>query len=122
MSKLTLGEMAVVIDDITPDSGQFDIESMMRVYFSAKAQADEYTRFADLAKDRIESVMLANGSAKETTSIGVASITAGSVSVSYDAKALDILCNDDSYLADRIAVYRKESIRKGSLRIVATKG
>ena len=48
-------------------------------------------------------------------------ITAPSVSVSYDAKALDALAASDDGIARLLAPHRKATERAGTMRIVAAK-
>ena len=55
-----------------------------------------------------------------TAEAGKASITAPSVSVSYDAKALDALAASDDGIARLLQPHRKMTERAGTMRIVAT--
>ena len=69
----------------------------------------------------IADVMTETGETAYKTQAGNVSITAASTSVSYDAKAIDILLRDDADLAMRLAPYRKESQRAGTMRITGAK-
>ena len=73
------------------------VESAIAVYLGAKAQM------------------------AYTTKAGKASITAPSVSVSYDAKALDALAASDDGIARLLAPHRKATERAGTMRITASK-
>ena len=97
------------------------VEIAIGVYSNAKAHADEANRVADAAKKLIADVMAETGQTKYGTAAGTVAMTAPSVTVSYDAKALDILLRDDADLAMRLAPYRKETERAGTMRITAGK-
>ena len=57
---------------------------------------------------------------KATTPAGKALITAPSVTVSYDAKALDVLRASDDRLDRMLSPHRKETMRAGTLTIKAS--
>ena len=97
------------------------VEDAITVYLMAKSIADSYSKVADDAKKLIGEVMTETGTTAYKTQAGNVSVTAASVSVSYDAKAIDILMKDDADLAMRLAPYRKESQRAGTMRITAAK-
>lgn len=97
------------------------VESAIAIYQQASSAADEYAAVKDAARQMIADVMAETGQTAYTTKAGKASMTAPGVSVSYDAKAIDILLRDDPDLAMRLTPYRKEVERAGSLRIVAAK-
>ncbi len=97
------------------------VESAIMVYQSAQTAIDRYELVKGEAKQLITDVMTETGQTSYTTRAGRVAVSAPSVTVSYDAKALDILVRDDADLAMRLAPYRKESERAGSLRITAAK-
>lgn len=97
------------------------VESAIAIYQQASSAADEFSAVKDAAKKLIVDVMTATGQTAYSTKAGKASMTAPGVSVTYDAKAIDILLRDDPDLAMRLTPYRKETERVGSLRIVAAK-
>ena len=97
------------------------IADAITVYLAAKSMVDVYGKIADEAKRIIGDVMEETGETAYSTQAGKVSITAASTSVSYDAKAIDILLRDDPDLAMRLAPYRKESQRAGTVRITGAK-
>jgi hypothetical protein len=56
---------------------------------------------------------------KATTNAGKALITAPSITISYNATALDALCASDDGLARLLHPHRKETMRVGTLTIKA---
>ena len=97
------------------------IADAITVYLAAKSMMDAYSAIADEAKKLIADVMAETGETAYSTQAGKVSITAASTSISYDAKAIDILLRDDADLAMRLAPYRKESQRAGTMRITRAK-
>lgn len=97
------------------------VESAIAVYQAASAVIDEYNTVKDAAKKLIMDVMEETGQTKYVTQAGTAAVSAPSVSISYDAKAIDILLRDDADLALRLSPYRKVTERAGTLRITAGK-
>jgi len=97
------------------------VESAITVYQAAQSVIDAYTLAKDAAKQLITDVMTETGQTAYSTQAGKASITSPSQTVSYDAKALDILLRDDADLALRLSPYRKVSERAGTLRIAGAK-
>ena len=73
------------------------------------------------AKSIVFEIFAETGQTDAVTSAGKVAIGAPSVSISYDAKAIDILLRDDADLAMRLSPYRKVTERAGSLRITAKK-
>ena len=73
------------------------------------------------AKALITEVFTETGQIDAVTSAGKVAIGSPSVTVAYDAKAIDILLRDDADLAMRLSPYRKETMRAGSMRITAKK-
>ena len=97
------------------------VSDAITVYLAAKSMVDVYGKIADEAKRIIGDVMEETGETAYSTQAGKVSITAASTSISYDAKAIDILLRDDADLAMRLAPYRKESQRAGTMRITGAK-
>lgn len=94
-------------------------EDAIRVYHAAAAHIAELERCQKEAKAVIAEIMEETGFTTIETPAGKAMVSAPSTSISYDAKALDILMRDDADLAMRLAPYRKEAQRAGSMRITA---
>ena len=118
----TTTELQAVLSKAVEQAPGATIADAITVYLMAKAQADAFGKVADEAKKLIGDVMVETGETAYKTQAGNVSMTAPSVSVSYDAKAIDILMKDDADLAMRLAPYRKESQRAGTMRITAAKG
>lgn len=76
------------------------VENAIAVYLAAGGQAE-------------------TGQTKFATQAGRVAVTAPSVSVSYDRKALDALCASDPALAAKLAPHRKEIERPGTMRVSA---
>lgn len=69
------------------------------------------------AKAMISDVMAETGSTDYKTAEGRAYVTSPSQRVSYDAKALDVLCTASPDIADLLWPHRKESEVAGTLTI-----
>ena len=106
------------VEQAAPES---TVSDAITVYLAAKSMVDVYGKIADEAKRIIGDVMEETGETAYSTQAGKVSITSASTSVSYDAKAIDILMRDDPDLAMRLAPYRKESQRAGTMRITGAK-
>lgn len=118
---ITPEELKVQLDVAMMQVPQASVESAIAIYHAASAFADGYTIIKDAAKKLIADVMTETGQTKYNTAAGVAIVSAPSQTVSYDAKAIDILLRDDPDLALRLSPYRKVSERAGTLRITASK-
>ena len=103
------------------DSPATAVESAIAIYQNASAFMDGYGIIKDAAKALISDVMAQTGQTKYATQAGTAAVSAPSQTVSYDAKAIDILLRDDADLALRLSPYRKVTERAGTLRITAGK-
>ena len=79
------------------------VESAIAIYRQATGMIDEYNDVRDAAKQRITSIMVETEQLTYDTKAGKASMTSPGVTVSYDAKAIDILLRDDPGLAMRVA-------------------
>ena len=97
------------------------METFVTVYQAAAAAIDAYGAVQQEAKRLIGEVMEETGQTKYATRAGTAQVTSPSTTISYDGKALDILCTADADLALKLSPYRKEVQRAGSLRIAGDK-
>jgi len=117
----SVAELEAQLNQAIAHPPRHTVEDAITVYLMAKSIAEQYGKVADDAKKLIADVMTETGETAYKTQAGNVSITAASTSVSYDAKAIDILLRDDADLAMRLAPYRKESQRAGTMRITAAK-
>lgn len=90
-------------------------------YLLAAGYISQFEKEQAEVKALITEVFTETGQTDAVTSAGKVAIGAPSVSISYDAKAIDILLRDDADLAMRLSPYRKETMRAGSMRITAKK-
>jgi hypothetical protein len=97
------------------------VETFVTVHLAAAAAIDAYTAVQQEAKKLIAEVMEETGQTKYATRAGTAQVTAPSTTISYDGRALDMLCTADADLALKLFPYRKETQRAGTLRIAAAK-
>lgn len=112
---------AVLAPGVGVDNAAVTMEAVIALYHEVQAAIDAYTTAKEAAKQLISDVMEKTGQTKYVTLAGTAAVTAPSVTVSYDAKAIDILLRDDADLALRLSPYRKVTERAGTLRITAGK-
>ena len=119
--EMTTDELKQALTNAVEQAPDATIADAITVYLAAKSMMDAYSTIADDAKKLIGDVMTETGETAYSTQAGKVSITAASTSVSYDAKAIDILLRDDAELAMRLAPYRKESQRAGTMRITGAK-
>jgi hypothetical protein len=117
----TISELMQWIDGANIEAPDAAVLSAIAVYQAASAVIDEYNTVKDAAKKLIMDVMEETGQTKYVTQAGTAAVSAPSQTVTYDAKAIDILLRDDPDLALRLSLYRKVTERAGSLRITAGK-
>lgn len=82
-----------------------------------KQQAQVYTELQARAKKIVNEIMAETQILKWETPFGSAYIPAPSISVAYDAKGIDALCEQRPDLRDLLAPYRQERERPGSLTI-----
>ena len=118
---MTTAELLAALTAAQTGEPAQSVESAIAVYLGAKAQMDAYSEVADAAKRLITDVMTETAQTAYTTKAGKVSITAPSVSVSYDAKALDALAASDDGIARLLQPHRKTTERAGTMRIVAAK-
>ena len=112
-----LEELKCALDAAKVGTPQQSVESAIAVYHAAQSVIDAYTAIKDGAKALIGDVMAETGFAQYSTSAGKASVASASISVAYDAKALDVLCRANPQVEALLAPYRKETLRAGTLRI-----
>ena len=117
----TVETLRGILETAQTGAPEASVENAIMVYQAAQAAIDAYNEVKDAAKLLISEVMAETGETKYSTRAGVVQVTAPSVTVSYDAKALDVLCKADADLAVKLFAYRKESQRAGGLRIAAAK-
>lgn len=112
-------------DDLTAQvkSTEEAADRAIGVYRIAKAQADassaRWMEVADAAKQMMTEIITETGRMSWKTPSGSAYIPAASVTVTYDAKALDALCASSPELAAILRPHRLEKERPGSLTIRA---
>lgn len=82
------------------------VENAVAVYQAAKVLVDEAKKLQDAAKARLAEIVV---------------VTAPSVSVRWDSKALDALMASSDENARLLSPFRTESERAGTLRITAAK-
>jgi aspartate/tyrosine/aromatic aminotransferase len=96
-------------------------ETALDLAVGAYKQAAGYiTIFQELqaeAKALISEVFTETGQTAAVTSAGKVTLSAPTVLVSYDAKAVDILCKADPELALKLFTHRRETMRAGGLVI-----
>lgn len=93
----------------------------IEVYKNLKQELETATKpWSDLvaeAKTTVEQAVAALGVRNLKTSEGQAYWPDDGVTVTYDAKKLDVLCADDPLLAARLSPYRTEKVRPGAFTI-----
>ena len=97
------------------------VEQHIARYLALAAEIKRLSAEQETAKSAIIAAMERLGVASLATADGRVTITEPTPTVSWDAKALDILYRDDPILAERLASYRKETYRAGAVRITANK-
>lgn len=97
------------------------VETFIAVYQEAAAAVDAFTAVQQEVKRLIAEVMEETAQTKYVTRAGTVAVTSPSTSISYDGKALDVLCQADADLALKLFPYRKEVQRAGTLRISAAR-
>ena len=100
-------------------NGQFTttedaVSTAITVYKDAGKYADDVRK---QARAVIEEIILETGQTDWTTQAGKVYFPKPSVSVSYDAKALDALCESSEELARILRPHRRETERAGSMTI-----
>ena len=93
------------------------IEDAITVYLHAKDWAAVFDGIAKEAREQLAEIMAETGKTTLEGASGKATVTAPSVSVSYDRKALDALCASSDAARKMLEPHRKESERAGTMRI-----
>lgn len=105
----------------TASSAEEALDLAVSAYLQAAGCITLFEEIQKDAKALITEVFAKTGQTEAVTSAAKIIISKPSISVSYDAKSLDILLRDDADLAMRLSAYRKETTRAGTLRIIANK-
>lgn len=113
--------LAAVVDGAHTGAPQVSVESAILAYQSAQTAIERYELVKGAAKQLIAEVMEETAQTKYVTRAGIVTVTSPSTSISYDGKALDVLCQADADLALKLFPYRKEVQRAGTLRISAAR-
>ncbi len=117
----TIEELQAALDAAHTGTPAESVESAVTVYQVAAGMVDAYNQVKDAAKALIGDVMAETGVTSYATRAGKVAMTAPSVVVSYDARALDVLCQADADLALKLFAHRKETQRAGTMRITGAK-
>lgn len=117
----TIDELRAALDSAHVGVPELSVETAITVYQAAQATIDAYTTVKEAARQLIADVMAETGKTNYATRAGKVTVTAPSISVTYDHKALDTLLRDDADLALRLVPYRKETQRPGVMRITGAK-
>lgn len=110
-------EAVVVSPDITEDAVGQLVSAIIEAKSEAAAVAAPWEAVQAAARAKLSEVIAATGRTDWATPAGRAYVPAAGVSVSYDAKALDVLCKSSPELAAVLLPHRKEPQRAGSLTI-----
>jgi hypothetical protein len=114
-------EIELLAMEIGPRTTAEEVGQIIRIAIAAKknaeAQATEWKGVENLARERLAEVFQATGQANWSTPAGKAYRAADSVTVSWDAKALDALCASSPQIAAVLAPHRRETVRSGALTI-----
>ncbi len=89
----------------------------LAVYATAAARIEALQEIQTRAKDVLAEVIAATGKSDFDSDVARCYISKPSVSVSYDRKALDALCQSNEQIARWLAPHRKETERPGTLTI-----
>ena len=117
----TTTELLTALDTANTGTPEASVETAIAVYLAASAEIDAYTAIKDAAKKLIGDVMTETAQTAYSTKAGKVAITAPSVSVTYDAKALDALAASSDDYARLLQPHRKQTERAGTMRITAAK-
>ena len=114
------------MEHATPDApaeptAETTVEQHITRYLSLAAEIKRLSAEQDELKSAISAAMERLGVASLATAAGRVTVTEPTPTVSWDAKALDILYRDDPALAERLINFRKETYRAGTVRITANK-
>lgn len=123
--RIYLGDMVAKAGSDEADQyyATFDecIDELIRIYRAStnasKRASEEWKGIATDAKKTLDNLLSINGVARFNGEYGSAYFTRPGVSIRYDWKALDALCESDPKLADVLRPHRKTSKRSGTLTI-----
>ena len=118
---MTIEELRAALEAAHQGTPDASVETAVTVYQVAAGMVDAYSEVKDAAKALIGDVMTETGVTRYATRAGKVQMTAPSVVVSYDARALDVLCQADADLALKLFAHRKETQRAGTMRITGAK-
>lgn len=117
----TIPQLLATLNRITePAPGNTPDTAVCGLIALYKETASYITAFQELQtkiKAELTEVMVETGQLEYKTEAGRAYVPAPGRSVSYDAKALDVLAQANADLAELLRPYRKETERAGSLTI-----
>lgn len=82
-----------------------------------KAAAEPWRELQRRAKQALADIIVETGRTSWEGKLARCYVPAPGVTVTYDAKALDAVCASDLYLAEKLAPFRREIERAGSLTI-----
>ena len=114
-------EVYDLVSNAQKASTETALDLAVGAYLLAAGYISRLEKMQAEAKALITEIFTETGQTDAVTSAGKVAISAPSVSISYDAKAIDILLRDDADLALRLSPYRKVTERAGTLRITAGK-
>jgi len=106
---------------ITAASTEEAVEDAIQIYRIAKSVAEEAKAVQDAAKAKLAEIIEETGQTTWATEAGKAIVTAPGMSVSWDTKGIDALMAEDGLMRAKLAPFRTEKERPGSLRITAAK-
>lgn len=117
----TIEELQAALEAAQTGKPEDSVESAVTVYQVAAGMVDAYNQVKDQAKALIGQVMEETGVTSYATRAGKVAVTAPTVTISYDARALDALALSDARLAAILGPHRKETQRAGTMRITGAK-
>ena len=108
-------------DATVEPTAETTVEQRIAKYLALASEIKRLGTEQDELKTAIVAAMERLGVASLATAAGRVTVTEPTPTVSWDAKALDILYRDDPALAERLINFRKETYRAGTVRITANK-
>ena len=117
----TWARMEHATESTVEPTAETTVEQHIARYLSLAAEIKRLGAEQDELKTAISAAMERIGVASLATAAGRVTVTEPTPTVSWDAKALDILYRDDPALAERLINFRKETYRAGTVRITANK-
>lgn len=109
-------------DAMPGDAATTGVAVVLAAKAGAEAAAGPWREVERAARQLLTDIIIETGETRRRTPAGIAYIPTPSKRVTYDAKALDILCADDPDLARRLRPYRTEKATTTSLTIIAPRG